>query len=151
MIRCSWRGLGLCRVRRHRAGRHLVPFVGDGRIRPVHDSTMEASTSTHPLSAADGATPESDSITEASTFTHPLSAADGPASAPESDPIAEASTSSYLLSAADGPAPEFDRITEASTSSHHSSATERQCLCTVRQRRYQQPSLIPRKCITCCP
>ena len=92
---------------------HLSDSETDGPA-PVHDSTMEASTSIHSLSAADGPTPESDPITEASTFTHPLSAADG-ATVPESDPIAEASTSSHHSSATDAPVPVHDSTAEGST------------------------------------
>jgi hypothetical protein len=99
------------------------PLPLEGSV-PVQDSTTEASTSTHPLSATNGQVPAHDSITEASTSAHPLSATDG--QVPAHDSITEASTSAHPLSATVGQVPAHDSITEASTSAHPMSAPDSQ-------------------------
>ena len=81
------------------------PLPLEGSV-PVQDSTTEASTSTHPLSATNGQVPAHDSITEASTSAHPLSATDG--QVPAHDSITEASTSAHPMSAPDSQVPAHD-------------------------------------------
>src|SRR6266849_10580612 len=62
---------------------------------PLHDWTMEPSTSSHPLSLADGIATVPDSVTGASTSSHPPSAADGPASVHGPTAVGSTTTTQY--------------------------------------------------------
>ncbi|KAF8493290.1 hypothetical protein F5888DRAFT_848808 [Russula emetica] len=86
-------------------------WVTDGQA-PGHDSTTEASTSAHPLSAADGPAP--DSNTEASTSAHPLSAADEITHVPDSNTEASTSPQRPVL---------HDSTVEGATTPHYTAVT----------------------------
>src|SRR6267154_462138 len=98
-----------------------LPLEGSTPLQGSAPSSWSAPSS-H-LSPMDGQVPVQDSTTEASTSAHPLSAAGGPA--PASVPVSntEASTSSHHSSTMDGPVPVHDSTGEGSTSPHYTAVT----------------------------
>ena len=88
---------------------------------PVHDWSMEPSTSSHPLSATNGQVPVHDSTAETSTSTHPLSLADEIVPVPDS--VTGASTSSHPPSEAGRPASAHGPTAVGSTTTQYTAVT----------------------------